>query len=133
VSRLLVLAICAVLVAACGSSAPPHSKYFIVTFTEGTLEPSAEGQAALDKIVSDAPGSSRVVIDGPLSGAAVDQQADELVRQRVATVEQALTKAGIPGGAVEQRLRDVGEKEFLGRKDTVIVQIIYGLKAESRD
>ena len=126
-NRLIILALCCIPLLGCGTGSSPHSDYFIVTYRPGTPEPTAEGKQALAEAVNAASGSpSGVAIDGAIDTAPGSADATALVRQRAAAVTQELTKAGVAAGLIHPRLREVSDQEFAARKDSLIVQVLFG-------
>lgn len=127
-NRLIILALCCVPLLGCGAGTSPHSNYFIVTYRPATPEPTAEGKQALADAVNAATSGSPsgVVIDGPIDAAPGSAEATALVRQRVAAVTQELTRGGVAAGLIHPRLHEVGDQEFAARKDSLIVQVLFG-------
>ncbi len=121
-TRILVL--CGLLLAGC-VGATPHSEYFVVTFTPLAATPTAQGAAALANAVSEAAGGpSSIIIRGaaPAAGGA----AEALTQQRAAAAALAFTKAGIAKPLLHTAIDHVEDQEFAERKDTLIVQLVFG-------
>lgn len=121
--KALTIALSCILAAGCGSE-PPHSNYYIISFLPGTPAPAQEGIEALDIAVKAALGNhpSSVAVDAaePPQGEGV------LARQRANVVVDAFTKAGIASSRVHVQLTPSDEKSYEARKDTLIVQLLYG-------
>lgn len=127
--RLIVLALCSLLLAACGST-PPHSDYFIVTFTPGTADPSAAGKQALANAVAEAKRASYIDITGAVPGA--DDPGGAMIERRVNRVVAALLKAGVEKRAIAESFRAFGPAGFAATKDNLILQLGYGERPSDR-
>ena len=123
--RTLAAGILLLLAQGCGGG-EPHSDYFILAFRAGTTEPTTEGALALKGAEAAARSShSYIVITAATSPDPANEAAVALSRQRAGEVAGALVKAGARSEEVRTNLIAVGEAEFQGRKDTLIVQVVY--------
>ncbi len=128
-NRLIISIFFGLLVVACSLDANPYSDYFIVTFEPGTPEPAAAADDAVVRAIADAKGSSsaHVVIEGVLSEAPGDAAASEMVRRRAAALEGRFRQAGLAGDAIRSDLQAAGGQEFARRKESLIVQVGFGI------
>jgi len=123
----LLLCLCALLVA-CGSDDLPHSDYFIVGFLPNTPALSDGGLDALDHAVRQAgrhaPSSIAVSSAAPESGVL-----PELAQQRIAAITQAFVRGGVDLRLVRNETRTYDAKSYAALKDSVILQLGYGMPA----
>ncbi|MBV8650572.1 MAG: hypothetical protein JO255_03835 [Alphaproteobacteria bacterium] len=124
--RSLLLAIVAMALAACWSSAePPHSEYYVVFFDAAGSTLLPEGRSAIQRAVRDAKsGAPRAVT---IKGYVDDDDASRHVAERrMQAVEEALIEAGLKKDLVKMAPEKTDPKTFAQLGDGVVVQIARG-------
>ena len=123
--RSLILALVALALAACGSSGPPHSEYYVIFFDSAGATLLPQGSAAIARAVRDAKsGSPRAVtVKGYLTD---DEQARQVAEQRMQVVEQALLDGGLAKDLVKLAPETTDAATFARLGDGVVVQIERG-------
>ncbi len=123
--RSLLLALVAVALAACWSSGPPHSEYYVVFFDAAGATLLPEGRAALQRAVRDAKsGDPRAVT---VKGYLVDDgPSRQVAEQRMQAVEQVLLDAGLAKDLVKRAPEKTDPATFARLGDGVVVQIERG-------
>jgi len=110
---------------ACGSSGPPHSDYYVVTFDPagGDLPPA--GRSALSYAARDADrGAPRaVVVKGYVNA---DGSGRELSEQRMKVVADALVEAGVTRGIIKLVPQPIPAADFARLGNGVVVQVERG-------
>jgi hypothetical protein len=113
------------LAAGCGSPAPPHSDYFVVTFLANTPAPSDAGVDALDHAVRQAGRRTPTAI--VLTCATPDDGTmPELTKQRIDALTQAFVRSGVEAGLIRSETHRYDAKSFGARRNTIILQLAYG-------
>ncbi|MGH7091327.1 MAG: hypothetical protein ACREFQ_20740 [Stellaceae bacterium] len=114
----------AALLAACGSTAPPHSEYFVIEFLPGTPAPSGAGVDALGAAVADAKRAppARIVIEGAKPADGVEPVIE---RQRTEAVFAAFARGGVDTKRIEVRLLPTTPQGYAQRRDSLIVRLGY--------
>jgi hypothetical protein len=123
--RSLLFALVALVLAACWSSGPPHSDYFVVFFDAAGATLLPEGRAALQRAVRDAKsGDPRVVT---VKGYLVDDgPSRQVAEQRMQAVVDVLLEAGLNKDLVKLVPEKTDSTTFARLGDGVVVQIERG-------
>jgi hypothetical protein len=110
---------------ACGSSGPPHSDYYVVTFEPARAELPPAGRTALSYATRDADrGAPRAVaVKGYLNA---DGSARELSEQRMKVVADALVEAGVPRDIIKFVPQPTPPADFARLGNGVVVQVERG-------
>jgi hypothetical protein len=110
---------------ACGSSGPPHSDYYVVTFDPARADLLPAGRAALSYATRDADrGAPRAVaVKGYVN---VDGSSRELSEQRMKVVADALVEAGVPRDIIQLTPQPTPAVDFARLGNGVVVQIERG-------
>jgi len=124
VKRLTVLFLLGAL-AGCGSGAPPHSDYYVVTFLANVPAPSGPGLAALDHAVRQA-GSHTPRFIALNCAAPASGDMPDLVQQRIAAITHAFVQGGVDPHLIRNVPHSYDAKALAERKDSVILQLAYG-------
>jgi hypothetical protein len=124
--RLTILVLVAQLAAACGSGAPPHSDYYVITFLTGMPAPTQEGIEALDNAAR-AAGRHRpsfVAVNGVVPA---DGPEPALTKQRLAAITKAFVDDGVDQGLMRVTLGKVDAQSYAAQKDGFVIQLAYGV------
>jgi hypothetical protein len=129
VNRLAVLFLPLFLLLAC-SSEPPHSQYLVVTFQPGTAALTDTGTIALDNAVRQVREDRPDLIEIAAVVPAANSDPGGLVQARTDIVSRALLSTGLKDSVVHVNVRPADAKEYAPRKDSLLIRIGYGVKAE---
>ncbi len=110
---------------ACGSSGPPHSDYYVVTFDPASGDLPPAGRTALSYATRDADrGAPRaVVVKGYVNA---DGSGRELSEQRMKVVADALVEAGVTRRIIQLQAQPTPAADFARLGNGVVVQIERG-------
>jgi len=126
--RLIVLVCLCLSAAACGTDELPHSDYFIVSFLPNMPAPSNAGLDALDHAVKQAGRHTPTFI---MLGSAAPEGGGlpELAQRRIAAITEAFVRGGVDLRLIRNETRAYDAKSYEARKDSVILQLGYGMPA----
>jgi hypothetical protein len=110
---------------ACGSSGPPHSDYYVVTFDPASGDLPPAGRSALSYATRDADrGAPRaVMVKGYVN---VDGGGREIAEQRMKVVADALVEAGVARRIIQFVRQPTPTADLARLGNGVVVQIERG-------